>query len=126
MGTTVATNALLERQGEPTVLVTTRGFADALRIGYQTRPDLFALDIVLSDMVYSQVVAVSERVRADGTVEHPLDEDDARRQLAAAHQAGMRSAAIVLLHGYRYTDHEARLVEIAAEWASSTSQPATR
>ncbi|MXW58414.1 MAG: 5-oxoprolinase [Acidimicrobiia bacterium] len=115
MGTTVATNALLERQGEPTVLVTTQGFADALRIGYQTRPELFALDIVLPDMVYSQVVAVSERVRADGTVENPLDEDDARRQLAAAHQAGLRSAAIVLLHGYRYPEHEARLVEIAAQ-----------
>ncbi|MCY3911512.1 MAG: 5-oxoprolinase, partial [bacterium] len=115
MGTTVATNALLERQGEPTVLVTTTGFADALRIGYQTRPDLFALDIVLPDMVYSQVITVSERVRADGTVEHPLDEDDARRQLAAAHRDGMRSAAIVLLHGYRYPEHEARLVEIAAE-----------
>lgn len=115
MGTTVATNALLERQGEPTVLVTTKGFADALRIGYQTRPDLFALDIVLPDMVYSQVITVSERVRADGTVEHLLDEDDARRQLAAAHRDGVRSAAIVLLHGYRYPEHEARLVDIAAE-----------
>lgn len=115
MGTTVATNALLERQGEPTVLVTTRGFADALRIGYQTRPDLFALDIVLPDMVYSQVITVDERVRADGTVEHPLDEDDARRQLAAARRDGMRSAAIVLMHGYRYPEHEARLAEVAAE-----------
>ncbi len=115
MGTTVATNALLERQGEPTVLVTTKGFADALRIGYQTRPDLFALDIVLTDMVYSQVITVDERVRADGAVERPLDEDDARRQLAAAHQSGLRSAAIVLVHGYRYPDHEARLAEIAAE-----------
>ena len=115
MGTTVATNALLERAGEPTVLVTTRGFADALRIGYQARPDLFALDIVLPDMVYSRVVAVDERVRADGTVERRLDEDDARRQLAAAHQDGLRSAAIVLLHGYRYPVHEARLAEIAAE-----------
>ncbi len=115
MGTTVATNALLERQGEPTVLVTTEGFADALRIGYQTRPDLFALDIVLPDMVYRQVITVNERVRADGTVERPLDEDHARRKLAAAHREGMRSAAIVLLHGYRYPDHEARLAEIAAE-----------
>ena len=115
MGTTVATNALLERRGEPTVLVTTKGFADALRIGYQTRPELFALDIVLPDMVYSQVIAVDERVRANGTVERSLDEDDARRQLAAAHQAGLRSVAIVLLHGYRYPEHEARLVEITAE-----------
>ena len=115
MGTTVATNALLERQGEPTVLVTTRGFADALRIGYQARPDLFALDIVLPDMVYSQVITVDERVRADGTVERSLDTEDARRQLTAAHRAGLRSAAIVLLHGYRYPDHESRLAEIAAE-----------
>ena len=115
MGTTVATNALLERQGEPTVLVTTRGFADALRIGYQARPDLFALDIVLPDMVYRRVVAVDERVRADGTVERALDEDNARRQLAAAHKDGLHSAAIVLMHGYRYPDHEARLAEIAAE-----------
>ena len=115
MGTTVATNALLERQGEPTVLVTTKGFADALRIGYQTRPDLFALDIVLPDMVYDQVIAVDERVRADGTVERALDEDDARRHLAAARLAGLRSAAIVLMHGYRYPDHEACLAEIAAE-----------
>ena len=115
MGTTVATNALLERQGEPTVLVTTKGFADALRIGYQTRPDLFALDIVLPDMVYSGVITVDERVRADGTVERSLDEDDARRQLAAALQGGLRSAAIVLVHGYRYPDHEARLAEIAAD-----------
>ena len=115
MGTTVATNALLERQGEPTVLVTTKGFADALRIGYQARPDLFALDIVLPDMVYRRAIEVDERVRADGTVERPLDEDDARRQLAAAHRDGLRSAAIVLMHGYRYPDHEARLAEIAAE-----------
>ncbi|WP_419925324.1 hydantoinase B/oxoprolinase family protein [Candidatus Poriferisocius sp.] len=115
MGTTVATNALLERRGEPTVLVTTKGFADALRIGYQTRPDLFALDIVLPDMVYSRVITVDERVRADGTVERPLDEDDARQQLTSAHRAGLRSAAIVLVHGYRYPDHEARLAEIAAE-----------
>ncbi len=115
MGTTVATNALLERQGEPTALVTTKGFADALRIGYQTRPDLFALDIVLPDMVYSQVITVDERVRADGSVEHSLDEDDARQQLAAARSYGMRSAAIVLMHGYRYPAHEARLAEIAAE-----------
>ncbi|MCY3633124.1 MAG: hydantoinase B/oxoprolinase family protein [bacterium] len=115
MGTTVATNALLERQGEPTVLVTTKGFADALRIGYQTRPELFALDIVLPDMVYDQVIEVDERVQANGTVERTLDEDDARQQLVAALQTGMRSAAIVLVHGYRYSEHEARLVEIASK-----------
>ena len=115
MGTTVATNALLERRGEPTVLVTTSGFADALRIGYQTRPDLFALDIMLPDMLYGQVIAVNERVRADGTVERPLDEDDARQKLAAARRDGMRAVAIVLMHGYRYPEHEARLMELAVE-----------
>ena len=66
MGTTVATNALLERRGEPTLLVTTRGFGDALRIGYQDRPDIFALDIRLPAPVYDRVLEVDERVGADG------------------------------------------------------------
>ena len=82
MGTTVATNALLEREGEPTVFATTRGFGDALRIGYQARPDLFALDIVLPDMLYTQVVEIDERIAADGTVLEPLDEDAVRAALA--------------------------------------------
>ncbi len=112
MGTTVATNALLERKGEPTVLVTTRGFGDALRIGYQARPDLFALDIVLPEMLYDQVIEVDERIAADGTVTTPLDEVSATEALRRA-AAEYDSVAICLMHGYRHQAHEARLGEIA-------------
>ena len=115
MGTTVATNALLERQGDPTVLVTTRGFADALRIGYQHRPDLFALDIVLAEMLYREVIEVDERMSADGKVITELDADGARHSLAAIKASGIDAVAIALLHGYRYTDHEAQLASIARE-----------
>eukprot|EP00171_Calliarthron_tuberculosum_P004597 IDg4597t1 len=113
MGTTVATNALLERNGERTVLVTTRGFADVLRIGYQARPDLFALDIQLPEMMYERVIEVDERVRADGTVLVTLDASAARAALADARSAGFRSVAIALLHGYRYTAHERALASLA-------------
>ena len=113
MGTTVATNALLEREGEATVLVTTKGFADALRIGYQARPDLFALDIELPEMLYRHVIEVDERMDARGDVLHPLDEDQTRAALAAARDDGYDAVAICLLHGYRHTDHERRLGEIA-------------
>ena len=115
MGTTVATNALLERQGEPTLLVTTKGFADILRIGYQTRPDLFALEIELPEMLYTEVLEVEERVGADGEVLTRLDENAARAGLQQARGQGLNSVAIVLLHGYRYTTHEARLAVIARE-----------
>jgi len=115
MGTTVATNALLERQGEPTLLVTTTGFADALRIGYQARPDIFAIDIVLPEMLHTRTLEVDERVAADGTVITPLEEERARAGLIEAHEAGFDSVAIVLMHGYRHTFHEARLAEIAHE-----------
>jgi 5-oxoprolinase (ATP-hydrolysing) len=115
MGTTVATNALLERQGEPTLLVTTAGFADVLRIGYQTRPDLFTLDIVLPEMLYVDVLEVDERLSAHGEVLVALDESAARVGLEAAKAAGIDSVAIVLVHGYRYHDHEARLGAIARE-----------
>jgi 5-oxoprolinase (ATP-hydrolysing) len=115
MGTTVATNALLEREGEPTVLVTTRGFADALRIGYQARPDLFALDIVLPDMLYSRVIEVDERMSASGDVLTELDAEKARADLHDARDAGFDAVAIVLLHGYRHTDHEQRVAAIARE-----------
>ena len=115
MGTTVATNALLERQGEPTLLVTTKGFADILRIGYQTRPDLFALEIELPEMLYTEVLEVEERVGADGEVLTRLDENAARAGLQKARAQGLNSVAIVLLHGYRYTTHEARLAVIARE-----------
>jgi len=113
MGTTVATNALLEREGEPTVLVTTAGFADALRIGYQARPDIFAIDIVLPEMLYRHVIEVDERMDAGGEVLQPLDEQGARAELVAVREQGFDAVAICLLHGYRYTDHERRLGEIA-------------
>ena len=113
MGTTVATNALLERRGEPTLLITTRGFADVLRIGYQTRPDLFALDIALPEMLYVDVLEVDERMSARGDVLTPLDEAGARAGLAAARAAGIDSVAIVLMHGDRHHGHEARLAELA-------------
>ncbi|MDP6863421.1 MAG: hydantoinase/oxoprolinase family protein, partial [Acidimicrobiales bacterium] len=115
MGTTVATNALLERQGEPTLLVTTKGFADILRIGYQTRPDLFALDIELPEMLYDDVLEVDERMSAEGETLIELDEEAARISLQRALSRGINSVAIVLVHGYRYTDHEARLAVIARE-----------
>ncbi|MEX1147872.1 MAG: hydantoinase/oxoprolinase N-terminal domain-containing protein, partial [Sphingomonadales bacterium] len=113
MGTTVATNALLERKGEPTVLVTTRGFADALRIGYQNRPRLFDLDVALPEQIQSRVIEVDERLTADGEVLCALDEDGARTAFERAHGDGFRSVAIVLMHGYRYPDHEERLGRIA-------------
>ena len=115
MGTTVATNALLERQGEPTLLVTTEGFADVLRIGYQTRPDLFALDIAIPEMLYVDVFEVNERVNAEGDVLIPLDEELTRAGLQKAREQGIDSVAVVLLHGYRHTHHEIRVAAIARE-----------
>ena len=115
MGTTVATNALLERKGEPVVLAITRGFGDALRIGWQSRPDIFARHIVLNEQLYDRVIEIGERVRADGTVEQSLDEARARADLTAAHAAGLRAVAVVLMHGWRFTAHEMRLAEIARE-----------
>ena len=106
MGTTVATNALLERQGDRTLLVTTAGFADALRIGYQTRPNLFDRQIVLPTMLYERVVEADERVMADGTVLRALDAAAARPLLQAAFDDGIRSVAIVFMHGYRFPAHE--------------------
>jgi 5-oxoprolinase (ATP-hydrolysing) len=113
MGTTVATNALLERKGERTLLVTTRGFRDALRIGTQARPAIFARHIVLPEMLYERVLEVDERVAADGTVLVPLAAEPLRAGLAAAHAAGMRACAIVFMHGFRHTAHEARAAEFA-------------
>ena len=115
MGTTVATNALLERKGEPTVLVVTRGFRDALRIAYQNRPRLFDRHIVLPELLYSKVIEVDERVGAHGDVVQPLDLAAARNDLEAAYAAGFRSVAIVLMHGYRYPAHEAALEAAARE-----------
>ncbi len=113
MGTTVATNALLTRNGEPTLLVTTKGLRDQLRIGYQHRPKLFALRIELPDMLYSSVVEADERVAADGTVLAPLDQDALATALKAARADGLTACAILFMHGYRYPAHEARAAQIA-------------
>ncbi len=113
MGTTVATNALLERKGEKLVLVTTRGFADALRIGYQHRPKLFALKIELPDMLYARVIEADERVDAEGAVLRALDEDALAAALRAARAEGFAACAILFMHGYRYPAHEARAAAIA-------------
>src|SRR3982751_4051233 len=104
MGTTVATNALLERKGERTALAITRGFADALRIGYQARPDIFARNIVLPSMLYDCVVEVDERVGADGEVLLPLDMKQARGSLTELRASGIDALAIVLMHGWRFTE----------------------
>jgi 5-oxoprolinase (ATP-hydrolysing) len=113
MGTTVATNALLERKGERTALVITRGFADALRIGYQNRPKLFVRRIELPSQLYEQVVEVDERVGAHGEIVQPLDEADAEAGLRRAYDAGIRAVAIVLMHGYRHPRHEQALAALA-------------
>jgi 5-oxoprolinase (ATP-hydrolysing) len=113
MGTTVATNALLERKGEPTVLAITRGFRDALRIAYQNRPRLFDRHIVLPELLYGRVVEIDERIGAHGDVVTPLDLAAARRDLQAAFDAGLRALAIVFMHGYRYTQHEQAVAALA-------------
>ena len=115
MGTTVATNALLERKGEPTLLITTKGFKDALRIAYQNRPRLFDRHIVLPELLYECVVEAQERMGAHGEVIEPLDEAHLKERLWAAYDAGLRSAAIVFMHGYRYTAHEEAAARIARE-----------
>jgi 5-oxoprolinase (ATP-hydrolysing) len=117
MGTTVATNALLERKGERTLLLVTKGFRDALRIGYQARPKIFAKHIIKPDMLYERVVEVDERVRADGTVERELDLEAARRALERAKADGIGAVAIVLMHAYRYHANEQRLAALARELA---------
>jgi 5-oxoprolinase (ATP-hydrolysing) len=113
MGTTVATNALLERKGDPTALLITRGFRDALRIAYQNRPRLFDRHIVLPELLYQQVIEIDERVSAHGEVITPLDIAQAKHDLQQLFASGIRSIAIVLMHGYRYTQHEATLAGLA-------------
>ena len=115
MGTTVATNALLERKGERTLLLISKGFRDALRIGYQARPKIFARHIIKPEVIYERVVEVDERVRADGTVEREPDLATVRGELAAALEAGIRAVAIVFMHAYRYADHEQRVAALARE-----------
>ncbi len=113
MGTTVATNALLERKGEPTLLVITRGFGDALQIGYQARPEIFAREIVLPQRVYARVEEVAERVGADGSVLLAPDLEALRPRLQQARADGLNAVAIVCLHGYRFPAHERAIAGLA-------------
>jgi 5-oxoprolinase (ATP-hydrolysing) len=115
MGTTVATNALLERKGERTVFVTTKGFADALRIGYQARADIFALNIRKPEQLYERVVEVAERVRFDGTIEQAPDLTAVRADLTAARAAGIEACAITFMHAYRFPEHEQAVARVARE-----------
>jgi 5-oxoprolinase (ATP-hydrolysing) len=115
MGTTIATNALLERKGEPTALFITRGFRDALRIAYQNRPRIFDRHIVLPEMLYSAVAEINERIGAQGEVHRPMDVAQARREIESAYARGLRACAIVLMHGYRYPQHEQLLAAMARE-----------
>jgi 5-oxoprolinase (ATP-hydrolysing) len=115
MGTTVATNALLERKGDRTLLLITKGFRDALKIGYQARPKSFALEIIKPDLVYERVAEVDERVRADGTVEREPDLDAVAAELEAAKADGIDAVAIVLMHAYRFPEHEQRIAKLARE-----------
>jgi 5-oxoprolinase (ATP-hydrolysing) len=113
MGTTVATNALLERKGERVALAITRGFRDALRIGYQARPEIFARHIVLPAMLYETVVEIDERVAVDGSILVPLDELQAREALKEVRESGIDAIAIILMHGWSHAEHEVRLADIA-------------
>ncbi|WP_010414450.1 hydantoinase B/oxoprolinase family protein [Citromicrobium sp. JLT1363] len=115
IGTTVATNALLERKGERLALVTTRGLGDALRIGTQARPEIFARHIILPEQLPAKVLEIDERIGADGTVLAPLDKDAARASLAALREEGFDAIAIVLMHGWKYREHEAQLATVARE-----------
>ena len=113
MGTTVATNALLERKGDRTALITTVGFRDALKIGYQARPYIFAKEIIKPEQLYSQVIEINERVRADGTVEITPDEEKIRAELVSIFEDGIRSVAICLMHSYAFPDHEQIVAKLA-------------
>ena len=116
MGTTVATNALLERKGERTVLVITRGFGDALRIGYQNRPKLFERHIVLPELLYERVVEVDERVTAEGEVLRAPDHERGRGRSRSRLRCGLpRAARSCFMHGYRYPAHEQRVAELARQ-----------
>ena len=115
MGTTVATNALLERKGERVVLLITKGFKDALRIGYQNRPDIFAREIILPSMLYESVIEVDERYDAQGNELKSVNRQQVRQDLQAAYDTGIKCCAIVLMHSYRYPQHELQVAEIAKE-----------
>lgn len=115
MGTTVGTNALLERQGEPTALLITQGLGDCLRIAYQNRPDIFALHIQLPEPLYQTVVEIEERVDVQGNILHALNLDKARQQLQQLYDSGLRSVAIVLMHAWRFPRHEQLLADLAQQ-----------
>src|SRR5712671_713617 len=115
MGTTVATNALLERKGDRTLLLTTKGFRDALRIGYQARPKIFAKHIIKPEMLFEQVFEVDERVLADGTIERELDVEPVRAELERAKADGIKAIAILFMHAYRYPEHEQRVATLARD-----------
>ena len=115
MGTTVATNALLERKGDPVLLIVSQGFRDALEIGYQARPKIFARKIEKPSMLYARVAEVPERVHADGAIETPLDLEATRAALQAAHADGISAAAIVFMHAYAYPAHERAAAALARE-----------
>src|SRR3954462_1143109 len=115
MGTTVATNALLERKGDRTLLVTTKGFRDARRVGYQNRQRIFAKHIIKPEMLFERVVEVDERVLADGTVEKTPNLDAVRSDLEEALSDGIKAVAIVFMHAYRYADHEKQVAALARE-----------
>ncbi len=115
MGTTVATNALLERKGDRVVLAITQGFKDALRIGYQNRPEIFALQITLPEILYEEVVEIEERYTATGEELQPVNQQQARQDLQAAFDRGIRSCAIVFMHSYNYPQHELAVAAIAQE-----------
>ncbi|WP_019233859.1 hydantoinase/oxoprolinase N-terminal domain-containing protein [Legionella anisa] len=106
MGTTVATNTLLERKGAKVLLAITQGYADALRIGYQNRPELFALNIRLPSLLYNDVIEIKERIDAKGTVLHLLDVETSRKKMEQAYAKGYRTLAIVLMHAYHFSQHE--------------------
>jgi 5-oxoprolinase (ATP-hydrolysing) len=115
MGTTVATNALLERKGDRTLLLTTKGFRDALRIGYQARPKIFAKHIIKPEMLFERVAEIGERVRADGTIETKLELAGARNELERARADGINAVAIVFMHAYRYPEHEKAVARLARD-----------
>eukprot|EP01035_Chromulina_nebulosa_P045233 gene45233-biopygen31187 len=112
MGTTVATNALLERKGDRVALLITKGFRDALRIAYQARPDIFAKQIILPEQLYERVIEIDERVRADGTIERALDLDAAEPLIRQARADGIDAVAIVLMHAWKYPEHERHVASL--------------
>ena len=115
MGTTVATNALLERKGDPTALLITKGFGDALRIGYQARPDIFAKEIIKPEQLYCQCHEISERILADGTIEARLDLDEVKAALQSIADAGISAVAIAFIHAWKYPQHEEAAAQIARD-----------